>query len=52
MFPCFDQPDLKARLTVTILTYDDWVVATNAAEKHHYTIKLNAAEIDQMDEET
>jgi aminopeptidase N len=29
MFPCFDQPDLKAAFTFTILAPADWVVVSN-----------------------
>ena len=29
MFPCFDQPDLKASFTFTILAPSDWVVVSN-----------------------
>ena len=29
MFPCFDQPDLKASLTFTVLAPSDWVVVSN-----------------------
>src|SRR5216684_3461457 len=29
MFPCFDQPDLKASFTFTILAPTDWVVVSN-----------------------
>src|SRR5438309_11958947 len=29
MFPCFDQPDLKASFTFTVLAPTDWVVVSN-----------------------
>jgi aminopeptidase N len=29
MFPCFDQPDLKASFTFTVLAPSDWVVVSN-----------------------
>jgi len=29
MFPCFDQPDLKATFTFTVLAPTDWVVVSN-----------------------
>ena len=29
MFPCFDQPDLKATFTFTVLAPNDWVVVSN-----------------------
>jgi aminopeptidase N len=31
MFACFDQPDLKARYTLTVTAPADWVVVSNAA---------------------
>ena len=31
MFPCFDQPDLKASFTFTVLAPSDWVVVSNNA---------------------
>ncbi|MER5636651.1 aminopeptidase N [Kitasatospora sp. NPDC002227] len=30
-FPCFDQPDLKARFALTVAAPDDWTVIANAA---------------------
>ena len=33
MFPCFDQPDLKARLSINIIAPEDWVVIGNEREK-------------------
>ena len=32
MFPCFDQPDLKAAWTFTAITESDWTVISNEAE--------------------
>src|SRR6266550_1987070 len=31
MFPCFDQPDLKASFTFTVLAPSDWIVVSNNA---------------------
>jgi aminopeptidase N len=31
MFACFDQPDLKAPVTLTVVAPDDWLVAGNGA---------------------
>jgi aminopeptidase N len=31
IFPCFDQPDLKASFTIAVTAPDDWLVASNAA---------------------
>lgn len=33
MFPCFDQPDLKARLSLKVITIEGWVAVSNAPEK-------------------
>ena len=33
MAPLFDQPDIKARLTLEVLTPSDWVVMANGAER-------------------
>ncbi|MET0189352.1 MAG: aminopeptidase N [Pseudonocardia sediminis] len=30
LFPCFDQPDLKARYTITVVAPADWKVVSNA----------------------
>jgi aminopeptidase N len=50
LFPCFDQPDLKARLTFTLTAPAPWTVLANAAEvtadtgssrvTHHFTETL------------
>ena len=32
-FPCFDQPDLKARFTLTLDVPEGWLALTNAAEQ-------------------
>jgi len=32
VFPCFDQPDLKAVLQLSVITRADWVVASNSQE--------------------
>lgn len=31
LYPCFDQPDLKARFTFTVTAPEDWQVASNGA---------------------
>ncbi|MFP5023338.1 aminopeptidase N [Pseudonocardia phyllosphaerae] len=31
LFPCFDQPDLKARYTITVTAPGDWTVVSNTA---------------------
>ncbi len=33
-FPCFDQPDLKARFKLTVTTPADWTVISNTARNH------------------
>ena len=40
VFPCFDQPDLKAIFKLTVLTQDDWVVASNGSEKKIFIFDL------------
>jgi aminopeptidase N len=34
LFPCFDQPDLKARLTLTLTTPDKWQALANGITEH------------------
>jgi aminopeptidase N len=36
-FPCFDQPDLKARFRLTVTTPDDWQVISNSAPENSKT---------------
>ena len=33
IFPCFDQPDLKASFELTVETPDDWIVSSNTLER-------------------
>src|SRR5690606_121075 len=33
LFPCFDQPDLKARFELSLSVPQDWVVVANGAER-------------------
>ncbi len=33
-FPCFDQPDLKARFTLTVSVPQDWMVVSNGNIAH------------------
>lgn len=33
VFPCFDQPDLKASWTLTTIAPENWVVVSNEIEK-------------------
>src|ERR1700687_2153062 len=43
MFPCFDQPDLKASFTFTVLGPSDWVMVSNKpgrADTGHGTEKV------------
>ncbi len=39
MFPCFDQPDLKARMTLTTITPEKWVVLSNEQTEELQTQK-------------
>ena len=34
-FPCFDQPDLKARFSLSVAAPDDWVVVSNSPMVRH-----------------
>ncbi len=34
-FPCFDQPDLKARFSLNVTAPDDWVVVSNSPMLRH-----------------
>jgi aminopeptidase N len=33
VFPVFDQPDLKAKMTLTIITHSKWVALSNEREQ-------------------
>jgi aminopeptidase N len=37
VFPVFDQPDLKAKMTLTVLCPTDWVTVGNSKEKRYET---------------
>jgi hypothetical protein len=39
VFPVFDQPDLKAKMTLTALCPDDWVTVGNSKEIRHESEK-------------
>ena len=45
MFPCFDQPDLKARLTLSLITPDEWVALGNEKEKWVRKLDLETEKI-------
>jgi len=34
VFPCFDQPDIKANLNLNVIAKDDWIVLSNEFEKN------------------
>jgi aminopeptidase N len=42
LFPCFDQPDLKARVTFALAAPKEWAVLANGAEWHADTIGNSA----------
>ena len=46
LFPCFDQPDLKARLTLTLLTPGGWRAIANAKERSRASVAGIEAAID------
>jgi aminopeptidase N len=35
LFPCFDQPDIKAVLELTVVAPSEWIVLSNEYEKEH-----------------
>lgn len=35
VFPCFDQPDLKAKMSLIVLCPKDWRAVSNAIEKRY-----------------
>ena len=36
MFPCFDQPDLKAKMSLIVLCPTDWRAVSNAIERRYH----------------
>ncbi len=48
-FPCFDQPDLKARFTLTVSAPEDWEVISNSAlsfiPEEHLSVKVGSREM-------
>ena len=44
VFPCFDQPDLKAEFSLKVITMDNWVAVSNAPEEKLFT--FNPAKFD------
>ena len=47
-FPCFDQPDLKARFTLSVTAPEDWTVISNSAPSFvpepHTSVKIGSLE--------
>ncbi|HEV8180823.1 MAG TPA: M1 family aminopeptidase, partial [Candidatus Angelobacter sp.] len=47
-FPCFDQPDLKARFTLAVTAPEDWTVVSNSAPSFvpepHTSVKIGSLE--------
>ena len=35
VFPCFDQPDRKAKMTLSIVCPNEWVVVSNSTENRY-----------------
>ena len=33
VFPCFDQPDIKAKMKISVVSRPEWTVASNQAVK-------------------
>ena len=49
VFACFDQPDLKAPITLTVRAPDDWTVVANGRlldERRHVALHDHAADLD------
>ena len=44
IFPCFDQPDLKATLTLTMEVPQDWIAVSNEPIDTEKSVNLNAPE--------
>ncbi len=48
-FPCFDQPDLKARFTLSVTAPEDWTVVSNSAPSFvpepHTSVKIGSLEV-------
>jgi len=42
-FPCFDQPDLKARFTLSVTKPNDWTVVSNAQPLQNSSVGLASA---------
>ena len=42
VFPCFDQPDIKARMKIAIVSHPEWTIASNQPTKsvHHFSQEL------------
>ena len=52
VFPCFDQPDMKANLALTVVAPDEWIVLSNEnVEKNLQVNSENLKEFNFTDEE-
>lgn len=38
MFPCFDQPNLKAKMQLTLTVPDDWIAVGNEKETRYNSV--------------
>jgi aminopeptidase N len=52
VLPCFDQPDLKATLTLTMAVPNDWVAVSNQPVSEEFKSKLNLADYFTADEQS
>ena len=40
LFPCFDQPDIKATYALTVDAPDEWTIVSNTDETEHFALPL------------
>ena len=38
LFPCFDQPDIKAKLNLKVIAPKEWIVLSNSSEKEIFDL--------------
>jgi len=43
VFPCFDQPSLKAKMSLTVMCHRDWVTVSNSIERKYDNAKDSEA---------
>jgi len=45
VFPCFDQPNLKAKMTLTVTTPHEWHAASNGIERRYESAATNGRRV-------